>query len=133
MSNDQQLEGPVRKPDAKTAGEGPARLMQEVVESTFRAGPAYHPIFDKLESEHVTQFLTGSFEAENAERQTRRGNRWFLLGYVVIAVGVFAFLTSFLLPSHSEQYFALLQYLGTFVAGLGGGYGLKSYQDRRSK
>ena len=106
--------------------------VQEFVASfAKKSGPAYHPIFEKFESEHVSQFLTQAREEDREERQFRGGNRWFRLGYVGSSVGVFLFLTLFLLPDHSALYLELLKVLGAFGAGIAGGYGLRAYQERR--
>lgn len=44
---------------------------------------------------------------------------------------MFAGLTVFLLPEQAELYFNLLQGLGIFGAGLAGGYGIRTYRERR--
>ena len=95
---------------------------------TVRSGPAYHPIFDKFDSEHVTQFLRDSFESDAARQRTHRSNRWFRLAYVALGVALFIFLTLSLLPDRSDLYFQILQGLGLFGSGLAGGYGIRSYQ-----
>lgn len=96
----------------------------------FRSGPEYHPIFDKFQPEHVTQFLKDTAESDIAKHKMHMGNRWFRFAYVGIATAVFVFLTVYLLPEHSELYFQFLQGLGVFVAGLAGGYGIRSYQEK---
>lgn len=106
--------------------------VREIVASfAGRSGPAYHPIFEKFESRHVSQFLSQTHEADREERQIRRGNRWFRLAYVGIAVVIFLSLTFLLLPDHSVLYLEILKVIGAFVAGTAGGYGLRAYQERR--
>ena len=133
MSEEQQVEGPAREPDANGPANKGTRLIQEFFASSIRSGPAHHPIFDKFESEHVTQFLKDTSESENSKQQFRSSNRWFRLFYVILGIGVFVFLTRLLMPDQSELYFQLLQGLGLFCGGFAGGYGLKSYQDQRSE
>ena len=96
-------------------------------------GPAYHPLFDKFESEHITQFLSQTHDEDQQEQQIRKSNRWFRLGYVVIGVLVFVFLTWFLLPAHPDLYLEILKVIGIFAAGIGGGYGIRAYQERHSE
>ena len=91
------------------------------------------PIFDKFEPEHVAQFLDHSRERERDEARFKRGGRWFRVVYTAIGIGVFFFLTVLLLPEQSDLYYKLLQGLGVFGAGLAGGYGLRTYQERRSE
>ncbi len=131
MSEERQIEVPVRDPGANGPVNKGTRLIQEVVASSIRSGPAYHPIFNKFEPEHVTLFFKNLSERETGEQQIRSSNHWFRLFYVGLVIGVFVFLTLFLMPERSELYFQILQGLGLFFAGGAGGYGLKSYQDRR--
>lgn len=141
MSEDRQIERHVRTPDTSgTAGSKPDQVVEEIFTGAIRSGPAHHPIFDKFEPQHVTQFLKSSFEEEkfeqqirSNEQQIRSSNRWFRLVYVGLAIGIFVFLTLLLMPDQSNLYFQLLQGLGLFGSGFAGGYGFKSYQDQRSE
>lgn len=131
MSEDKKIEKTDREPGATGPSGGVARIIQEMVTSTVRSGPVYHPIFDKFEPQHVTQFLKDSSDSDAAKHKMRMGNRWFRLAYVVLATVVFIFLTVFLLPDQSDLYFQILQGLGLFIAGLAGGYGIRSYQEKQ--
>ena len=101
--------------------------------SISQSGPTFHPIFEKFSFEHVTQFLENVRDHDREEARFRRNGRWFRLGYIAMAVTVFAALTVFLLPEQAEMYFKLLQGLGVFAAGLAGGYGIRTYQERREE
>ena len=127
MSKDQQIE----ETDSTRPPSGTSRIVQEMFMGAVRSGPVYHPIFDKFETQHVTQFLEDASESDAAKHKMRMGNRWFRLAYVGTAVAMFIFLTIYLLPEHSDLYFQLLQGLGIFAAGLAGGYGIKSYQEKQ--
>lgn len=119
--------------DGEHATAGADNPLQDVAASFFRSGsPAYHPVFDKFQPEHVTQFLDHTYQADTQERRLRRSDRWFRLAYVVLATAVFAFLTLYLLPEHSALYIDILKSLGIFGAGVAGGYGFRTYQDQRS-
>lgn len=119
---------------ASTTPEASATFIASALEASFaRSGSAYHPIFDKFESEHVTRFLAQVHEQDIGELQLRRSNRWFRLVYFLVGVAVFGFLTFFLLPDRADLYFEILKGLGIFAAGGAGGYGLKVYQDQRRK
>ena len=96
-----------------------------------RSGRAYHPIFDKFQPQHVTQFLKDLAERDKAKHKMLMGNRWFRLAYVAIAIIVFILMTAWLLPEQSDLYFQFLQGVGLFVSGLAGGYGIRSYQEKR--
>lgn len=99
--------------------------------SIAQFGPMHHPIFGKFEPKHVTQFLTNVREREQDESHYKKGGRWFRLAYVLIGIGVFVFLTLLLLPDQSDLYFQILKGIGIFGAGIAGGYGIKTYMDRK--
>lgn len=131
MNEDQQIEKTGQEPDPAKATSGIARVVQETFMGAFRSGPTFHPIFDKFEPEHVTQFLKDASESDADRRKMERGDRWFRLVYVAIGVAIFCGLTVILLPGHPDLYFQLLQGLGIFVAGLLGGYGIRTYQENK--
>ena len=130
MSESQKIEKTAQESDSTKSPVGPSRVVQEMFMGAVRSGPVYHPIFDKFEPQHVTQFLEDASESDAAKHKMHMGNRWFRLAYVGLGVAVFIFLTTYLLPNHSELYFQMLQGLGIFAAGLAGGYGIRSYQER---
>lgn len=134
MSEDEQLEKSDQDPELSASPPGGShrfRAMQEMFTGMVRSGPSYHPIFDKFEPQHVTQFLKDASDDDAAKHKMRRGNRWFRLAYFGIVVVLFIFLTIYLLPDHSDLYFQLLQGVGIFTAGLAGGYGIRSYQEKQ--
>ena len=106
-------------------------VQQLFAKFTRTSGPAHHPLFEKFESEHVTQFLSQTHETDQEERALRRSSRWFNFGYAILGFGVFVFLTILLLPEQSELYIEIVKSACLFVAGVAGGYGLKAYQDQR--
>lgn len=84
----------------------------------------HHPIFDKFESEHVTQFL------DNSHKRDMIG-KWFELIAALSAVALFVFLTIFLAPDSPELYVEILKAAIAFAGGMGAGYGIKAYRNRR--
>ena len=106
----------------------PVTKIQELFASVSRVGPVPHPIYDKIEPEHVTQILANAHENQQEELKFRRSGRWFYLTYVAAGILLFVFVTVLLLPDHAETYFELLKGIGIFAAGVGGGYGLKTYR-----
>lgn len=94
------------------------------------SGAMHHPIFAKFKPEHVAQFLDHAHKSDVSTSRFRSTNRWFNLAYVLIIVAVFLFLTVLLLPDQSDLYFDILKGIGIFLGGAGGGYGLKTFQDR---
>lgn len=137
MTDAQRPADSVRTPEVvegERRNSGPEDSLQDVVASFFQGSSStYHPIFDKFQADHVTQFLNQTYETDTQERQLRRSDRWFRLVYVLLAISVFAFLTLYLLPDHSGLYIEILKSLGVFGAGVAGGYGLKTYQNSKGR
>ena len=81
--------------------DAPTALIHERFNAAVfgRFGTAHHPIFDKFESEHVSQFLPNAHARNQAELGIKGSNRWFYLAYVLLALVAFAALTLFLLPT----------------------------------
>ena len=137
MTDEQRPADSVRTPEVvegERRNSGAEDSLQDVVASFFQGSSStYHPIFDKFQADHVTQFLNQTYETDTQERQLRRSDRWFRLVYVLLAISVFAFLTLYLLPDHSGLYIEILKSLGVFGAGVAGGYGLKTYQNSKDR
>lgn len=102
----------------------PLDVITQRMASFTRVGVSHHPVFDKFEPQHVTQFLTNTHKNQSADR-------WFRLTYTLIGVAVFIMLSLFLLPQWADIYFDILMYAGIFTAGGAGGYGLKSWRSQR--
>jgi len=102
----------------------PLDVITQRIASFTRVGVSHHPIFDKFEPQHVTQFLANTHKNQSADR-------WFRLIYTLIGVGLFGCLSWLLLPEWADIYFDILMYAGIFTAGGAGGYGLRSWRSRR--
>lgn len=109
--------------------------IREFATLISRSGPDYHPIFDRLEPQHVTQFLDNFHEAEKDERQLRKGNRWFVIFervfFSLTIAGLFVFLTILLLPGQPDFFLEILKIFGAAILGGFGGYGIRAHQDQR--
>ena len=114
---------------------GPAavfgKIERTIASRVIQSGSAHHPVFDKFEPEHVSQFLEHSRESRKDKERYRRGGRWFNLVYVLILVVVFIFLTIYLLPEHRDIYLEILTAIAAFGAGFAGGYGFKAWREQR--
>lgn len=102
-----------------------------VAGGVMQSSPDHHPIFDKFNSDHVTQFLEHSHEIAIEEKRHRRENTRLFFGGSVISIVGFGLLTWYLLPNHSDMFFEILKTIGASALGAAGGYGFKAYQDQR--
>ena len=117
-------------------GKRPVELSANVFESEIRSivaqsGPRYHPVFDKFEPEHVTQFLNNTYERDVAIRRQLGTDRNYALVYFFTFIGFIIFLAVMLLPENKEIFFDIIKILGSLIAGGLGGYGLHAYRSGR--
>jgi len=85
-----------------------------------------HPIFDKFESKHVDKFLDYCHKDDENQYKLISSNRWFYLIYSILFMGIFIFLTLYLLPKDKNLLTDIFKFLGGLVSGIGIGYGLRS-------
>ena len=107
--------------------------MIEQIAASVESRPIFNPVLKQVTSGHLSQILENDFKLRRDESQHRTSERWFRLFYVMLGIGIFVFLTLTLLPDHSDLFFKLVQGVGIFSAGFAGGYGVKTYQDRRQR
>ena len=110
----------------------PAVLVERRTSSIVaQSGQSYHPIFEKFESEHVSQFLKNKSENDAAARRLTSTDRNYGLIYFFTFVGIFVLLMVILLPDHKELFIDIVTVIGSLIAGGFGGYGLHAYQSKR--
>lgn len=98
---------------------------------TFSRGPAVHPLLEKFTAGHIDKVLDYSQEDDKNEFSLRRSNRYFNLSYVIIGLSVFIFLIVFLAPQNIDLLKDILKLLVAFIGGVGSGFGLKTYLEKR--
>lgn len=116
----------------------PAEVKKQVVSmmmgfnqtSIARSSPR-HPLFEKFSDEHVHKYLDYIQRDDDHAHELRSTNRWFHLAYVIIGVVFFSFLIVYLLPIDKALLNDILKLLFTFAGGVGSGYGIKSYLDKK--
>jgi len=113
----------------------PPPMVKEML-AMFGFGPggrAFHPVFDKFESGHVEKFLDHSHTEDMERIRLRKRSHWFGLVYVILTLVAFGWLVSTLLPENKDLLVEFLKIGVAFAGGVGGGYGLKSYQESRGR
>lgn len=112
----------------------PTAIIRELSQIVAHKGPQeprYHPLFDKLEPQHLTKLLEVVREGLAARMRAQRERIWFRFIYMSIPFAIFIFLTLYLLPDHSDLYLEILKVLGASALGAVGGYGFKAYQEQQ--
>nr|NIM17620.1 hypothetical protein [Candidatus Aminicenantes bacterium]NIM84287.1 hypothetical protein [Candidatus Aminicenantes bacterium]NIN23773.1 hypothetical protein [Candidatus Aminicenantes bacterium]NIN47489.1 hypothetical protein [Candidatus Aminicenantes bacterium]NIN90409.1 hypothetical protein [Candidatus Aminicenantes bacterium] len=89
------------------------------------------PFESKINEKHIDKILElGEKDNERMYKDTQH-SRKFLLFYILIGVSLFVFLTLFLVGKDTELFKEVIKLFVVFVGGLGAGYGIKHYKDRK--
>lgn len=95
--------------------------------------PMPDPIIEKINENHITKIIDNARNDIDHKHKIAASNRWFFIMYLLIVIGFFIFLVIYLLPSNKDILIDIIKCLVAFFGGLGGGYGLKSYFDKRNE
>lgn len=116
----------------------PAEIKKQVVsmmmgfnQTTVGRNSARHPLFEKFTDDHVHKYLDYIQRDDDNAHELKSTNRWFHLAYVIIGVAFFGFLIVYLLPKDKTLLNDILKLLFTFAGGVGSGYGIRSYLDKK--
>lgn len=106
-----------------------SEMMMGMVKS-FPASPI-HPILEKITPEHIDKLLDNLHQDDENMFNYSKSNRLFTAVYVLIALAFFVFLIVFLLPNNKDMLIELLKLGIAFAGGMGSGFGIKAYLDKR--
>jgi hypothetical protein len=97
------------------------------------SGPVPLPFLTKINETHISKILElAEKDDERAFADTQSSKR-YILAYVLIFSVLFVFATVFLVGQNTELYKEMLKLLAMFLGGLGSGFGLKGYLDRKKE
>ena len=104
---------------------------------SFQRGPfLVHPLQslfeqDKFNKEHIHKFLDNAEKDDIRSHRVRLLSQWLHLSYVIFSLITFIFLVVFLLPSNKDLLTDILKTAVIFGGGIGAGFGIKSYKDKK--
>ncbi len=103
--------------------------MRERIETFMGsiAGPFVSPLESKLNEKHIDKILEIKEKYEDRVFKDTQQSRKFQLGYVLIGVSVFVFLTLLLVGKETELFKEIIKLFVAFVGGMGAGFGIKSH------
>jgi len=94
------------------------------------SGPPWLSFADKFTSDHISTALGHLGRSQEIDSDERKEAHRERLVYVGIGAALFVFLTIFILPENQQIYSQILEWVGLFVAGGLGGYGLGIRRNR---
>lgn len=109
--------------------------IKKVVEMGFSmqriSGPMPNPIVSKLNENHIDRILDISEKEEENAYKDSQSNKAYNLVYFILAILLFVFLIIFLVKEDKELLVEILKIGIAIVGGFGGGFGYKTYLDRK--
>ena len=109
------------------------RVVQATLSMQRISTPFGSPLQDKINEEHISKILEIVEKDDERTFADAQSARKYTLINTIIILGFFGFLTVFLVNKDVEVYRELLKLTVAFAGGLGSGFGLKGYLDRKSK
>jgi hypothetical protein len=144
--SEQQPQPPKQRDDSAEAGDLeaidpelanlPPQVKRQVVQAISMqriSSPVVSPVFGKINESHISQIIDLA-EKEDARifSDTQQARKYRLVTTILILV-FFGFLTVFLVNKDIAVYQDILKILIIFGGGLGSGFGLKGYLDRKNQ
>jgi hypothetical protein len=109
------------------------RVMQATLSMQRISTPLVSPILEKVNENHISKILEiAEKEDERLFADTQSARKYTLINTILI-LGFFGFLTVFLVNKDIAAYQEILKIIIIFGGGLGSGFGLKGYLDRKNK
>ncbi len=108
-----------------------AKKVLEFGMSMQRIGPMPNPIAEKITETHISKILDIAENDDKMSFEDSKESRKYTLIYVVIFSLLFVFATVYLVAADKELYKEFIRLFAAFLGGLGSGFGLKSYIDRK--
>ncbi|TAG92818.1 MAG: hypothetical protein EAZ09_16095 [Oscillatoriales cyanobacterium] len=109
------------------------RFMQATLSMQRISTPLVSPILEKVNENHISKILEiAEKEDERLFADTQSARKYTLINTILI-LGFFGFLTVFLVNKDIAVYQEILKIIIIFGGGLGSGFGLKGYLDRKNK
>lgn len=94
-------------------------------------GPISSILDSKINEKHIDKILEMTEKDDERSFKDTQHSRKFRLIYLLIGVALFVFLTLFLVGKDTELFKDIIKLFIAFVGGMGAGYGIKHYKDRK--
>ena len=113
-------------PEAKQA-------IEMMISMQSISGRTPNPLISKINEEHITKILDQSAKEEENLYKDAQLSKIYALVYTLLIICLIIFLVVFLSGNNKPLLTAIMDKALYALAGFGGGYGLKAYQDSKSK
>ena len=104
------------------------KVVSQLLVSSRSIGPVQHPLFDKLNEDHIATILELSGKDDERTFEDSKADRRYRMAYSVIGLIALGLLTFYMVPADTELYKQVLQLLIAAAGGFGAGYGVRHWQ-----
>ncbi len=131
-------------PQTDREGEGDSLIPAEILENlapeqrshitrsfasmTQFATSAFSPVLQRITSDHITQIINNVEAQSNRESESEKASRRYQLVYFIVTLAALLFLLVFFTV---RERFDILTSVITGIAGLGAGFGIGKFTNRR--
>ena len=88
-------------------------------------------LLSKLNEKHIDRILDISEKEEDNSFKDSQSNKRYNLFYFMLGILLFVFLTVFLVKDNKDLFLEIVKIGVAIVGGFGGGFGYKTYLDRK--
>lgn len=111
--------------------------IKKVVEMGFSmqrlSTPISNPVFSKITEEHISRIIEiGNKEEDNSYKDSQ-SNKFYNFLYFIVGIALFVFLIVYLGKENKDLFLEVLKIGIAIVGGFGGGFGYKTYLERKNK
>jgi len=107
------------------------RVVQIGMSMQRTSGPLPPQILSKLNDKHIDKILELSEKDDERVFEDVRQSRKYTFTYFLVFVAIFIFITIYLVGNDTDLYKEILKIFAIFAGGFGGGYGVKTYFDKK--
>ena len=112
-----------KESEDRSLGDGDLNFVTNLLEEASLAFPG------NLTEKHVEMILERLNRLDDLKYKKWKQGRLFLVVNIFMGIGLFVFLTIFLAKPFPETFLEIVRILLAFIAGFGGGYGIKSLKN----
>lgn len=119
-------------PEGEFLKNAPPEVRKIMMSMQRMSGPMPHPLSHKINEKHIDKILELAEKDDERTFADTSQSRRYMLAYLLLFSTLFVFCTVFLVGKDTELYKELIKLLAVFAGGLGSGFGIKSYMDKKS-
>ena len=107
------------------------RSVETVLSTQKPVTPLPATLADKITEQHIEKVLELTAQEDTRRYMDTLQRRRYRLVYLILGIACFAILAFFMVGEHTELFEEIVKLFFVFTGGIGTGYALKSYFDKK--